>query len=118
MADHSAVAEKTWKDSAAVAAVLDDYRAAPIDDRLRTTLAFLEKLTLTPGEVGPEDVAPALAAGVSRRALEEAIYVATLFNVIDRLADAFDFELPRPEDGPRTAWVLTKLGYGSSIVPG
>ena len=99
-------------------AVLDDYRTAPIDARLRATLAFLEKLTLAPGEVGPEDVAPMLAAGVSRPAVEEAVYVATLFNVVDRLADAFDFEVPRPEDGPRTAWILTKLGYGASVVPG
>ena len=98
--------------------MLDDYRTAPIDDRTRTTLAFLEKLTLTPGEIGPEDVAPMLAAGVSRQAVEDAIYVATLFNVIDRLADAFDFEVARPEDGPRTAWILTKLGYGASVVPG
>jgi alkylhydroperoxidase family enzyme len=98
--------------------VLDDYRTAPIGEPLRTTLAFLEKLTLTPGEVGPDDVAPMLAAGVSRTAIEEAIYVAAMFNVIDRLADAFDFELPRPEHGPRTAWILTKLGYGASVVPG
>jgi alkylhydroperoxidase family enzyme len=98
--------------------VLDDYRTAPIDERLRTTLAFLEKLTLTPGDVGPEDVAPMLAAGVTRRGVEEAIYVATMFNVMDRLADAFGFEVARPEDGPKTAWILTKLGYGASVVPG
>lgn len=98
--------------------MLDDYRSAPIDERLRATLAFLEKLTLTPGEVGPDDVEPVLAAGVTRKAVEEAIYVAALFNVVDRLADAFDFEVPRPEDGGRTAFVLTKLGYASSVVPG
>ena len=98
--------------------MLDDHRTAPIDARLRATLTFLEKLTLSPGELGPDDVAPVLAAGVSRRGVEEAIYVATLFNVIDRLADALDFELPRPEDGPRTAWILTKLGYGASVLPG
>jgi alkylhydroperoxidase family enzyme len=98
--------------------VLADYRTAPIDERLRTTLAFLEKLTLAPGDVGPDDIAPMRAAGVSDLAVEEAIYVATLFNIMDRFADAFDFELPRPEHGPRTAWVLTKLGYGGASVPG
>jgi len=98
--------------------VLDDYRSAPIDARMKTTLAFLEKLTLAPAEVGPEDVAPVLAAGVSRKGVEEAVYVAALFNVVDRLADAFDFELPRPEDGGKTAFILTKLGYGASVVPG
>jgi alkylhydroperoxidase family enzyme len=116
--DHSAVAEKTWEGAKGLAAVLEDYRTAPIDERLRTTLAFLEKLTLTPGEVGPDDIAPMRAAGVSDQAVEEAIYVATVFNVMDRFADTFDFELPRPEDGPRTAWTLTKLGYGIGSVPG
>ena len=98
--------------------MLDDHRTAPIDERLRTTLSFLEKLTLTPGEVGPDDVAPMLAAGVSRTAIEEAIHVATVFNVIDRLADAFDFALTRPEDLPKAVWILTKLGYGAAVVPG
>lgn len=69
--------------------MLDDYRTAPIGERMRTTLAFLEKLTPTPGDVGLEDVAPMLAAGASHEAVEEAIYVATLFNFIDRLADVF-----------------------------
>src|SRR4051812_18667581 len=100
-----------------VEAVLADYRTAPIDERLRATLAFLEKLTLSPADVGPADVAPARAAGASDRALEEAIYVATLFNVMDRFADAFDFDMPSREAGPRTAFLLTKLGYGTASVP-
>ncbi|MEP7124003.1 MAG: hypothetical protein ABJE95_23955 [Byssovorax sp.] len=98
--------------------MLEDYRTAPIEERMRTTLAFLEKLTLTPDAVGSDDVAPMLAAGVSRKAIEEAIYVATVFNIIDRLADAFDFEVAKPEHGARTAWILTTLGYGAAVVPG
>jgi alkylhydroperoxidase family enzyme len=98
--------------------VLDDYRTAPIDARLRATLGFLEKLTLTPDEVGPDDIGPMRAAGVSDQAIEEAIYVAGLFNVIDRIADALGFEVAPPELGPRTAFILTKLGYGASVLPG
>jgi len=98
--------------------VLDDYRAAPIDDGLRSALAFLEKLTERPEEVGPEDVAPMRAAGLSDKAIEEAIYVSTMFNVMDRLADAFDFELTRPERLSRLSFVLSHLGYGIAAVPG
>ena len=77
--------------------VLDDWRTAPVDERLRATLGFLEKLTLSPGEVGPEDVAPLRAAGVRDEAIEDAILVCTLFNVMDRIADALDFEVPERE---------------------
>jgi hypothetical protein len=58
------------------------------------------------------------AAGVSDRAIEEAIYVAGMFNIIDRLADALDFEIPTRAQGPRTAAILLKLGYGASVLPG
>jgi hypothetical protein len=58
LAGHSAVAEKTWGSRRDIKAVLDDYRTAPIGERLCATLSFLEKLTLSPDEVGPADVAP------------------------------------------------------------
>jgi alkylhydroperoxidase family enzyme len=67
--------------------VLRDHRTAPIDERLRGTLTFLQKVTLHPDEVGPADV----PAGVSKEALVDALYVCTYFNLIDRLADAFGF---------------------------
>jgi alkylhydroperoxidase family enzyme len=101
-----------------VEVVLEDYRAAPIGERLRTTLAFLEKLTLSPGEVGPADIAPMRAAGVSDRAVEEAVYVATMFNIMDRFADAFDFEVATGDQAAKTARILLKLGYGIASVPG
>jgi alkylhydroperoxidase family enzyme len=100
-------------------AVLADYRSAPIPERLRATLTFLEKLTLTPTEVGPADIGPMRDAGATDEAIAQAIYVAGLFNVIDRLADALDFEVPRPEHGPRTVLILTKLGYAAAaVLPG
>ena len=50
--------------------------------------------------------------------IEEAVYVATCFNVIDRLADAFDFQ-PNDERGLRwVARILLKVGYGAGSVPG
>jgi alkylhydroperoxidase family enzyme len=98
--------------------VLDDYRTAPIDDRLRAALAFLEKLTQSPAEIGPADIEPMRAAGLSDEAIEQAIYVSTMFNVMDRLADAFDFELTRTDRLGRLVFVLSHLGYGIAAVPG
>jgi alkylhydroperoxidase family enzyme len=81
------------------------------------TLGFLQKLTLTPQEASADDIAALLAAGLSTRAIREALYVAFCFNVIDRLADAFEFELPT--DGYESgAQFLLKHGYGHSSFPG
>ena len=66
-----------------VAAVLADYRTAPIDARLRATLAFLEKLTLTPEALDERDAAALREAGVDAGAAESAIYVAFVFNAMD-----------------------------------
>ena len=65
--------------------MLDDYETAPIAEGLRETLRFLEAMTGSPDEL---DASRALAAGVSRGALQEAIYVSAAFNLIDRYADA------------------------------
>jgi alkylhydroperoxidase family enzyme len=105
-------------DEGVVRAILNDFRTAPIDERLRATLAFLEKLTLSPAEVGPLDIEPMRAAGASDRAIREAIYVCTLFNIIDRIADAMSFDLATPEQSRRAGQHLLKRGYGTSSLPG
>jgi alkylhydroperoxidase family enzyme len=94
-----------------VQAVLDDWRTAPIDEKVRVTLGLLEKVTLAPAEVGQEDVAPLLAAGVSEQAIEDALVVCALFNIIDRIADALDVTIPSAEGFARTAERLLEQGY-------
>jgi alkylhydroperoxidase family enzyme len=75
-------------------AVLADRQTAPIDERLRATLGFLRKVTLTPDQVGPEDVNRVRAVGVRDEAIGTAIYVCAIFNLIDRVADALKFHVP------------------------
>jgi alkylhydroperoxidase family enzyme len=94
-----------------VTAVLDNWQTAPIDEPLRVTLGLLEKVTLTPWEVGPEDVAPLRAVGVSEQAIEDALVVCALFNIIDRMADALDVAIPSAEGFARTAERLLEQGY-------
>ena len=89
-----------------------------MSERLRATLRFLKKLTLAPEQVCADDVVELQEAGLSHDAIEEAVYIATCFNVIDRLADAFDF---RPNDTRGLRWVariLLKVGYSAGSVPG
>ena len=91
--------------------MLDDWRTAPVDERLRATLGFLEKLTLQPDSLGPPDADAVRAAGVSDDALLDAIAVAALFNMIDRIADALRFEVPPPEAFAARADRMLATGY-------
>jgi alkylhydroperoxidase family enzyme len=74
--------------------VLDDYTTAPIGEKLRAALGFVRKMTLEPEGLAPEDARAVLAAGVSKQALADAIEVAYLFNIYDRLADAMEWDVP------------------------
>jgi uncharacterized peroxidase-related enzyme len=94
-----------------VPAVLADYRTAPISEKLRAMLGFLEKLTLRPDEIGAEDVAPLRAAGLSDEEIEDAIHVCALFNVINRVADSLGFEESDAKGYATGAKMLLASGY-------
>jgi uncharacterized peroxidase-related enzyme len=118
MVDHTAVAVSAFRDEALVRAALDDYETAPLDERVKLTLRFLEKLTLEPDAVGAHDVAPLRAAGLTDDAIEEAIHVCFLFGIISRLADALDFPLPDARRLAFATFVLRHVGYGAASIPG
>jgi uncharacterized peroxidase-related enzyme len=94
-----------------VQAVLADWRTAPIPERLRVTLGFLEKMTLSPQDLGPADVAPLREAGLSDEEIADAIHVCAIFNLINRLADAMGWEAQKDVAIHRFADLLLKIGY-------
>lgn len=96
---------------ALVEAVLVDWQSASLNEKIRATLCLLEKVTLSPAEIGPDDIVPLRAAGVSELAIEDALIVCALFNIIDRVADALDVAIPSVEGFERTAERLLEQGY-------
>jgi uncharacterized peroxidase-related enzyme len=98
-------------EEALVQAVLADYRTAPIPEKLRAMLGFLEKLTLQPAEVGPDDMAPLRAAGLSDEEIEDAIHVCANFNVINRIADSLGFDPGTEAIFKKSAQMLLEGGY-------
>ena len=109
---------KAYGDEKLVAAVLADPEHAPIPERVKVMLRFLETLTLEPQKIDADSIRALHAAGLSDEAIEEATYVATCFNCIDRLADAFDFT-PNSTRGLKwVARILLKVGYSAGSVPG
>ena len=92
-------------------AVEEDWRTAPVDERVRATLGFLEQMTLRPDELAPADAEAVLAAGVSRDGLVDAIHVAALFNMIVRLADSLGWDVPPYEAFFARADAMLESGY-------
>ena len=78
---------------------------------MRVTLEFLEKLTLSPSEIGQDDIAPMRQAGISDQDIEDAIYVSIYFNIIDRIADSLDFEVLSAEMFAQRAGNFLREGY-------
>jgi alkylhydroperoxidase family enzyme len=80
---------------------------------LRAVLGLLEQMTLSHESLGPDDVRAVLATGVSKEAIAEAMEVAFLFNVYDRLADTMGWHVPDKESGYYnvSAKRLLKDGY-------
>ena len=74
-------------------------------------MGLLEKVTLAPWEVGPDDITPLRTVGVSDQAIEDALIVCALFNIIDRMADALDVAIPTAEGFAQTGERLFERGY-------
>ena len=82
-----------------------------MDDGLRSTLAFLEKITLCPREINKHDIAELRRTGVTERAILDATYVCVGFNIIARIAEALGFDIPSEELFSRAAKFLRVFGY-------
>jgi AhpD family alkylhydroperoxidase len=107
---HTATATQAYHDRESVAAVLAELDSAPIDEGLRATLGMLGKLT-SEGTLSADDIRAVLSAGVSHQQIEDALAVSFAFNTIDRLANAFAFDVLSQEGFEAGAKYLLKRGY-------
>jgi alkylhydroperoxidase family enzyme len=82
-----------------------------VDEAVRATLGFLEKMTLEPQLLTSGDAEAVYAAGVSEDALVDAIHVAALFTMIVRLADSFGWHVPPEEELAARAGMRLRSSY-------
>ena len=92
-------------------AVLADPATAPISDRVKAALAFLEILATSPGELTSADVERVREAGVDQRSIDDLVQVCAIFTIIVRVADALDFEIPSEHVLNRGADIVLQYGY-------
>ena len=115
LGDHIEVAKNEMEESL-IRSIMDDLDHAPVDDKMKAILKFLQKLTTSPSQMSKYDIDPLRSAGISDEAIEEAIHVCGVFSVINRLADSFDFELS--SNPKKVGKFLFKNGYGMASVWG
>ena len=107
---HLAVAQRAYGDGKIISTWLSDSDTGAIEEPLRSTLLMLRKLTRE-HTLAANDMQAVLAAGASRRQIEDALAVCFCFNVIARLADSFGFFVPGPEAFEAGAKYLVARGY-------
>ncbi len=84
---HSIIAETFGVAEATIQALVSDLEHAPVDERLRPLLRYVEKLTRAPASVTARDRQAVFAAGWSERALHDAVATCALFNFMNRLVE-------------------------------
>jgi alkylhydroperoxidase family enzyme len=91
--------------------VLADWQDGRFGPRATAAAGFVDALTRNPQSLTAVDVQQARAAGVDDIALAEAVYVAFVFNTINRIADALGFAHRSDRDRRSGAALLRLSGY-------
>ena len=73
----------------------NDWRTAPLSPRQRALCAFADRLTSSPSGMDEAQVLDLRAAGLTDRAILDAVQVVGYFNYINRLVEALGVP---PED--------------------
>src|SRR5213080_2498162 len=89
---HSQTAVALGIDANAISQMFSDSQSDHLEVRMRPVLAFVRKLTLSPGEIMAKDVDAIFAAGWNDRALHDAAAICGLFNLMNRLVNGLGIE--------------------------
>lgn len=90
---------------------LDNWRHAGFEPRIVATLDLIEKMTLTPNSITTDDIVNMRVKGISNNAIMDAMHVCFLFNLVNRLANAFDYNYGTEGDALKAATILHRVQY-------
>lgn len=95
-------------DQDTIDAVLADWTAAPVSERVRGGLKLVEALTTHPQDIDAELVASLTKVGLDVEAMEEAANLSFHFNLMNRFSDAFDYPLLDEQQRRKAAKMLDR----------
>ena len=75
-------------DETLVAAIREDYRTAPISEKDKVMLGYVEQLTRDATRIGRADHERLRAVGFDDKGILQVTLIASWFNYINRVADA------------------------------
>jgi uncharacterized peroxidase-related enzyme len=88
MSSHAAAARYLFKDKKHVVDfVLEDYKSAPISDKLKALLNIAGKVQINGKQVLPEDVEGARKHGAIDRDIHDTVLIAATFSMFNRYVD-------------------------------
>lgn len=108
---HAQVAYAWGIEVGAIERLLEDPQTAPLSPRLKTLLAYVRKLMLTPAEMAQADVDAVLAAGWDEHALHDAIAITGRAAFMQRLVQAYGFTPMTTEQAAKRAKDRIEHGY-------
>jgi uncharacterized peroxidase-related enzyme len=108
---HRAVTARALGGPNVVDAVLAGKATEGLSPKAQAMLPFLEKLTVSPDEVDRADVQRLRAAGIGDRAIADAVHIAMLFCMYNRIVDALGCEMMTAQQLQGGARLALSLGY-------
>ena len=90
---------------------IDVNNSGSIRPEVAAVLPLLEKVTRTPDQVKSSDVDAVRAAGVPDEGIVDALHVNLVFNIMNRLANAFDFSWDSEQHVRVGAQVIHRINY-------
>jgi alkylhydroperoxidase family enzyme len=94
-----------------VDAVLEDPRTAPISEKERALLAYVERVNGSSFALRREEIDPVRAAGWTDEAIYDAVTVCALFNFYNRWCDGSGVQPMSREDHAASGKRLASFGY-------
>ena len=108
---HTAAAEARGIASGVVEKLVADVASAPVSAKLKTLLALVRKLVLTPTEVSQSDADAVFAAGWDEQAYHSAVAVTARMTFMSKIIHGHGFVAMSPERAKANAEHRAKAGY-------
>lgn len=93
MAHHGTTLRLITQDPTFAETLSQEWRSAPLDERLHAILGFAEQLTRTPAVMREQDIERLRDAGLEDRGILDVVQVVAYFNFVNRLADGLGVAL-------------------------